>query len=344
MNNIKKFIFTLIFILFFIFFSLPIIKKITDYYDDLNKEKDRIILIEQEAKIKLYEEERIKKLDEYNYCLNETFNEYMKNNELISLEEEINDYAINNNISYRYYNIKDGYTLAYNENKSYISASVIKLLPLIYLIEESNQGNVDLDETNIRYIKRHSRGSSDCVKAFKLNTKISLRDLLNCSIKYSDNSAQLMLYEYAGSNKLNYLANKLGLKNRVYAPDYGYLNVHDSFIMMNEINELIKLNNSNSKFLINILDNDYYNCLNTDNIYYYHKYGMYKTVYHDTGILKGDNPYILILMSNLRYNQYCEKFQLLSKKINDLNQLKLAAQERYCQSTIYGGDSTWMKN
>lgn len=343
-RKLKKKVFYVLIIIALILsspFYVPLIKDTIFIDKKLLAEKRALAESRMQAKREqgLLEQKRIEDKRKYDECLNKPYQEEFKNELINNLELEIDNYVEKKNLSYKFYNFKNEYTKVRKETTDYNGASINKLLSLIYLIEKSNQNEVDLDNETLKYISKYQRKGSPCMTTKKLNTTVPLRELLACSIHSSDNAAYLMLVDYIGRDKLKELNISLNMKNPYANSAFGNLNVNDVLIMLKRIKELIDLNNPNSAYLKEILDNNYFNTLDFDDVNYYYKYGMSDVYFHSAGIETSNNPYALIIMSTLRYGDYKNIFNNISKKFNNLNDLLLESQQQYCQELIYGGNN-----
>lgn len=326
----KKFLF-LFFIVIGIFFF--IVFMYDNYLANIRLYELKVL---EEERLLLEEKTRKENLIKYNNCLNEKFNEQMKNDELISLEEEIHNYANNYSISYMFYPNDEYYVLNGKINKTYYAASLYKLLDLIYLIDKNNTGLIDLDNETMTYKSSYYRKYSTGMDQEKFNTKITIRKLLSHLITYSDNTAHAMLVEYIGLNNLRELGKSLGASNVMNNQNYGNSNVYEMSLYLKKIQELINLNNDNSIFIKKIMNNTNDNSLNIEETNYYHKYGMYDIYYHDLGIAV-KNDYAVIIMSELRNKNYQLIFSQMSSYFYKLNDTIDSSKQSYCNRLVYGG-------
>ena len=188
--------------------------------------------------------------------------------ELNKLEQYIKDNNLS--VSVGYYNLTNGKTYYYNEDKLYYGASLIKTLDAIYLYDN------DLVDNNLKeYIKK--------------------------AISISDNDSHYYLVNYIGIDNLREYGVSLGASNTLVGYDkFGYTTVLDQIVYLKKLYELFKTNKELESYFIN----DYYNYLNFDNISFAHKYGYYSTTYHDVGIYLGNNPYIVVILTNEGVDNY----------------------------------------
>lgn len=216
---------------------------------------------------------------------NEEINNYIK---------ELNTYLSKYRVSVGYVSLNNNFTYLYNENKTYFGASLIKTIDAMYIYE-----NNITDKTLIEKVK--------------------------LAISKSDNSAHAYLVKSIGTSKLKSYSKSIGV-TLGYCNERFYCNT----TVINQLNYLTHLYK-----LINTLDkghelesyyiNDYGNYLSFDKTYTnIHKYGNSDQYFHDVGIFKGENPYMIVVLtaeklnSNLNYRTLISN---ISSKINDLNDL-----------------------
>lgn len=219
----------------------------------------------------------------------------------ITTDEEINNYIKELNtylskykISVGYVSLNNDFTYLYNEKKSYFGASLIKTIDAMYVYEN----NI----TNSEVI----------AKVKKL-------------ISVSDNSAHAYLKDYIGVDRLKSYSKSIGVTLK---------NCNDKFYcdttvidQLNYLTHLYKLINTlpNGHELESYYINNYHNHLSFDKSYTnIHKYGDTSPYFHDVGIFKGDNPYMIVVLTSEKSNKnisYDTLIGNISKKINELNNL-----------------------
>ncbi len=325
-------LFVILFLIVFIGFNAF---RFYNAHQKIQVELARIAQEQEEMQRKIREEEQ-RKLKLYGECLNQEYQEEMKTEEIKDLIIKVENYSKERKISYYYQNLKNDFKMSLNENTNYYGASLYKMLDIIYLINKSNAGELDLN-TKLTYKKIHQKNNSLGMEKISLNSQVTIKDLLKYIGQYSDNTAHAMIVDYIGLNKLRALGRELGAVNMMDDNAYGQANTKEITIYIKKIYELIALDNDNSKLLKEILDSNYYNALNIDDINYYHKYGMWDIYYHDAGIAIGNEPYILVVMSTLRNKDYKGAFANVSAQMLKLNTDLITSQREFCQGLVYGG-------
>lgn len=229
-------------------------------------------------------------------------------------EDELSSYVSNYNISIKYHNLTTGDDIEINPTKQYYSASVFKLIDVLYI----NDKNIDLD-SQIKVRKNKLLTDSECLSSFYNNGTIKLKNIVTCLISYSDNYAHHLIVDEYGFNSFLDYSNSLNTKYKIREGDYlGSLNLSDAYLYITKAYEIIK----NDSFYQSIFSNYVFNYLNIGEMAFYHKYGIYGNYYHDTGISITEEPYALIILSLERNNPDLEDiFHNISSlvfKINDL--------------------------
>lgn len=199
------------------------------------------------------------------FVTNEGYND--NNNEIVKY---INDKGYN--VSIGYYNLVNGNSFYYKENKIYYGASLIKSLVSIYMYE-----NNLVNDSN-RY---------DMEKMISVSNNESYFNLL-----YSVGIDNLRNYGYS-----------LGTKYTLSGPDdFGMTNVMDQMVIFKKLYSMIKDNKYNE--MKSYFINDYFNSLKINDNVVMHKYGYWDSIYHDCGIILDSTPYILIVLTTHGLDNY----------------------------------------
>ena len=176
------------------------------------------------------------------------------------------------NVSIGYYNLVNGNSFYYKENKIYYGASLIKSLLSIYMYE-----NNLVNDSN-RY---------DMEKMISVSNNDSYFNLL-----YSVGMDNLINYGYS-----------LGTKYTLSGPDdFGMTNVIDQMVIFKKLYSMVKDNKYNE--MKSYFINDYFNSLKINDNVVMHKYGYWDSIYHDCGIIFDKEPYILIVLTTHGLDNY----------------------------------------
>ena len=196
---------------------------------ELKKEQETLLILEEQRKIE-EEKERIEleKAKIFQSCM---MSPYQKEGLQTEINQLLNEYK-NKNLGFYFEDIQNGYTIKKDETKTYFGASVIKLVEVLYLLNESIEGRLDLS-TPIKYEKRHTFVFSSEMEKHKVGEEIPLRDIMRYAITVSDNTAHMMLFEYIGLDKLYAYANQIQVKITATNKDrFGNLRAIDGYNLL----------------------------------------------------------------------------------------------------------------
>lgn len=244
--------------------------------------------------------------------------------EMISIVDELDDlYRINSRaFSFLYYDLFSGFTVEYNADKPIFTASTIKAPAMIYIYEMASQGKIDLNEELV-YTSSFYRGGSGVLKNKPVNTSYTVEELLQYTIYESDNIAYSMLMNRYGRENIRDYWQEFGSEylftnNTIW----GYMSANDALIYMKELYKFSKDNQEYGDRLLEhfkkarwklITDKDgKYNTAN--------KGGWSGTAIHDIAIVFDENPYVLVIMSNMGEGSYIYHFDKTSKLVGKLHE------------------------
>ena len=256
----------------------------------------------------------------YNGCL---IDKPISNSDLLDKKHEIDKWIDENNytISVKYEDIITGFSYEYASDKVYYGASLIKILDALYLIDRATSDKINLDTETVKYTSNYIRPFSKGMKKRMITEEVSLRDLIYYAVKYSDNTAHLMLIDYIGFNNLKEYGISLGGTILLSTTDkFGNQTVEDMNKYLLRAYEIIKRDDEYGKFLKDIMDNDERNSFNNGNLKIHHKYGAYGNNYHDVGLNLMDNhPYAISIFTLYEGRQYKDVIQKVHSKIIELH-------------------------
>lgn len=113
----------------------------------------------------------------------------------------------NYNFAFKYKDIYTGFTISYNSSQPIFAASTIKAPEAIYIYEEAEKGNINLNDT-ITYTPNYYNTGTGILKNNKFNTDYTIKDLVSYSIIYSENAAHIILNDkYQRINMYNFWKN-----------------------------------------------------------------------------------------------------------------------------------------
>jgi len=111
-------------------------------------------------------------------------------------------------------NLLNGETLAYNADRSFSLASVIKLVVMLEALRRVQRGELDLDARHRLGQDTRTKGSG-VLKDLDDGLALTLRDLLTLMIAQSDNVATNMLLDLVGVDAVTRLARRLDMPGTV---------------------------------------------------------------------------------------------------------------------------------
>lgn len=207
---------------------------------------------------------------------------------VIVISNPILDYIKKNNlnVSIGYYNLENGKTYFYLENKVRYGASLIKTLDALYLYEH-NMVTPKIEEE------------------------------IRKAIVYSDNDSHKYLVDYIGKEKLRKYGLSIGAKHALLGPDYyGNTTVYDQICFFKKVWEVCQNNLKLKSFFLTSI----HNYLKVNNIPTLCKYGLWHSTFHNAGIVVDKQPYIVVILTNHGTNNYAKIIGDLSNLIYKYHQ------------------------
>ena len=241
-----------------------------------------------------------------------------------SVIDEINTYYKRNNAYYAfaYKDIFTGFTVTYNENGNIFAASTIKAPVNIYLYEKASEGEIDLDK-ELTYTGNYYTDGTGVLKNEKFNSKYTIRKLSEYAIRKSDNIAHNMLMDDIGRKNIKNFWQGKGTSIILTGNDnWGLINAHDAMIYMKELYTFYVNNDEyGTELMDNFLNASTKFITSKNNYKVANKSGWSGFAQHDVSIIFAENPYIVVALSNLGYdNSYMSYFNKASELANNLHQ------------------------
>ena len=222
-------------------------------------------------------------------------------------------------------------SVGYNASDSFPTASTVKLGMALYAYKQIAAGNAKLTDRITYRPSHYCDGSGVLINSASYGQSFTLKYLLHVMIHDSDNIAYYMVHDYFGTYGYNEMLRSLGGFNFHYSTrTWGYLAPHELGLIWREIyrfrstcwegeyffNELL---NAKFNFIKQGLDYKYKNIA--------HKSGFNAKGYHDSAIVFGERPYIMVIMMSpsIGYNQgYLSKlaYMLDEVELEYINWLK----------------------
>lgn len=214
------------------------------------------------------------------------------------IDDYLTQYGLNKaNLAYVYYNLITEESVVLNENRYQVAASTYKLpLNMVYcdLLEK---GEISLTDQVVYEKKDYEIGAGYLETNHSIGDKINIKELMQESLFWSNNTASRMLYKYLGGFE--------SFKNIAsdYAKNLGYeQHGKSNLISVNYLLACLKRiyrNQDTYDMMIDILakaSEDNYGRY-TSKIPMMHKYGHYDTALNDCGIVFGPIPFAFVILS-----------------------------------------------
>ena len=261
------------------------------------------------------------------YNIDITIDNY-NDKELLKIIKKIDQICLNeifksNKVSFIYKNIKDNTILSFNPDICFYAASTIKLLICLIILEKVEQNELKMTD-KILITMSDLKPDTGIIKYQKEDTYYTLEDLIRLTIVESDNTSYLKLVDILKEKTIKEYGKKLKAKHTFEGKDlFGITSSNDMLIYLEKIKEYIDQNNKYSKIFKEWLSNPsckYIKDESINNKNYVRKYGSYDIAYHEVGYVEDDNPYYLIILTQLNKKKYKEKFiNNLAKEITNFH-------------------------
>lgn len=218
-----------------------------------------------------------------------------------------------NKVAFYYKDINNNYSISYNDAVCFYSASTIKILACLMILEMALNNKLDLNK-KILITAKDLKQDTGIIKYQKEDTYYSLEDLVKLTIVESDNTAYLKLVEILGKENIKKYGNSLGAEYTMVGKEtdsFGIINTNDMLIYWEAVKKFIDDNNKYSKIFKEWLSTPTVKFINDDsidNLNFVRKYGSWDIAYHEAGYIEDKNPYYLIVLTQLNKFDYKEKF------------------------------------
>lgn len=220
-----------------------------------------------------------------------------------------------------------------NPNGYLFAASVTKAPVNIYIYELASEGATSLD-TKLTFTSSHKRDGTGILKNKPLNTKYTIRELVEYSTRYSDNSAHSMLVSKYGKENIKKFWNDLGSKTTFMDNTlFSKLSSRDGNIYMKELYRFY-LESEYGVELMGYFKNVSFKLINVGNLEIAHKYGWTNNYLHDSAIIFDKRPFALTIMSTKGDSDYKTFFTNISNKVYEIHNSYWSEKETYCKGTL----------
>lgn len=243
----------------------------------------------------------------------------------------------NGTVSFSYEDLYSGLHISYNENQQYFAASTIKAPVVIYIYHLYLNNKIDLNQV-ITYKPHHYVEGSGSIQKEPYGTQYTIKQLIEKTIKDSDNVAYKMLTTIINTQDVKQFWKNLGAdtfwaNNKIWSQS----NSKDSLIYMKELYKLTENNPNISEELLKLYFESVCRLININNknIKIAHKSGWNSASIHDMAIVYNSEPYVLSINSSLGYKNYTEFFNKASNLINEFHETYWNEKSDYCYNKVF---------
>ncbi|MCM1314543.1 MAG: serine hydrolase [Muribaculaceae bacterium] len=198
------------------------------------------------------------------------------------------------------YTEDDGTLYSYHAKNKLYSASIIKLTYAVYVCQQIEEGIHSLDDTMV-YTSAWGGEGSGIIQYQPYGTSYTVRELLDYSLRYSDNVAYFMLTYLFDRNDFNKMIKKWGYDFSI-SYDSAFTDVNAEFMKKSMV-EMYNHRNDGECWevcwdaLMGSETSVVRNMLNKYDIAV--KFGSMDGVYHEVCYVESDTPYILVVLSSI---------------------------------------------
>lgn len=277
-------------------------------------------------------------IQNYISCFEESIKEEDFTFEMKNKLNEIYDLFRNSNYntSFAYEDMYTGLHISYNENQTFFTASAIKAPVEIYLYEQVEKGNFDLDSL-VTYTSNFYLEGSGSLQYQPIGTQYKLRDLVKMAVVESDNIAYQLTASQIDYNEIKNFWKEKGANNFWTSGYWGNISAHDGVIYMKELYNYSLNNSELSNELLNYLYNSVFKLIKgkNENIMVAHKSGWHFETLHDTALIFDEYPYTVAITTNMAYGDYSYLFNQASKLISEFHDLYWENKSNICYKKVF---------
>ena len=197
------------------------------------------------------------------------------------------------------YRFGTGQEYGFNEKQAFTAASLIKLPVLVALYERAEEGRIDLDKEYILKETDKVKGAGILYEK-EVRTKYTYRQLAHFMGQHSDNTAFKVVREFLGDTLINLTIgglgmNKTSLKENKTTP-------REISLVWRYFYETKQLPKVRKEEIFNFLtETDFEDRIPAglpDGARVAHKVGTETNSFSDAGIIFGESPFVLVMMSD----------------------------------------------
>ena len=222
-------------------------------------------------------------------------------------------YSITNleGVSVWFENIETGFSVAYNENYVYFSASITKAPLALHVYRLALEGQIDLND-ELTLTSADFRGGSGIIRyAYTAGNSLTIRRFIELNLYESDNTATAILMRYFGSSYRQFLASIGANHSMAHSgrlTDSG-LTASEAAIFARAIHSFIEEGNTYSKELRQNLLNNRFPFITSSYPIATKTGWTYPLALHDMAIVYAPSPYILVILTQGRHRLYTDFYE-----------------------------------
>lgn len=197
-----------------------------------------------------------------------------------------------------YKDIETGYTYSYNADTSFFAASLTKAPYCMYLFDLAANGKCDLEQ-KLTYTEKIGSNGTGKVKNSPFGTQFTVSQLIEYTLRYSDNAALRMLRGVYPASGFQKYAAGIGIKNTaaIGLITNSRITANDAAVYMQAIYDFVGSNATYGSLLRDHLihaNNKWF----TSRYPILHKYGWADKAFHEIALTEAPHPYILVLLTD----------------------------------------------
>lgn len=197
-----------------------------------------------------------------------------------------------------YKDIETGYTYTYNGDTSFFAASLTKVPYCLYLLQLAADGKCDLEQ-KLTYTEKIGSNGTGKVKNSPFGTQFTVSQLIEYTLRYSDNAALRMLRSVYPASGFQKYAAGIGIKNTaaIGLITNSRITANDAAVYMQAIYDFVGSNATYGSLLRDHM-------IRTNNKWFtsrypiLHKYGWADKAFHEIALVEAPHPYILVLLTD----------------------------------------------
>ncbi len=201
-------------------------------------------------------------------------------------------------VSFYYEDLDSGYTYLYNAEHSFFAASLMKAPFCMYILQLASQGKCNLAQ-KVTYTAAFQSAGTGIIKNAAFGTEYTIQQLIEYTIRYSDNAALRMLRSVFSVDGFKSFAASIGITDTasIGLITNSKITAKDAAVYMHAIYDFIKKDTTYGAMLYEYMTH-------TRNPMFYstypliRKYGWADASFHDMAIVDAPHPYILILFTD----------------------------------------------